>query len=253
MTVKFSTGLRDLLNGKVGVVKGAIIGAGLTFVDGGLGLADSITDDNSGFIAADFVVGDVLFVQGATTTANDTACTGAVLTAVTTGTITFATATVNTGEDAPAGCVVAVAKGGSLKDTMKDGKLMIYTGSPPSDPDDGVGTATLLVTITESAGTFVAGAYGNGLEFENDPTDGVIEKMSTETWQGAAVASGVAGFFIFVGNATDALGSSTTLPRIVGSVGLSGADLVIGSTNIVSGRTYTIDEFTLTLPMYYGA
>jgi len=129
---------------------------------------------------------------------------------------------------------------------------MIYTGAAP-DPDDGVGSATLLVTITESSGTFVAGAYGNGLEFENDPTDGVIEKMSTETWSGAAVATGVAGFFIFVGNATDALGSSTTLPRIVGSVGLSTADLVVPSTSIVSGRTYTIDEFTFTLPEYYGA
>jgi len=252
MTVKFSTGLRDALNGFDGVVKGAIVGATLDFVDNGAS-PDSITDSNNAFITQGFAVGDVLHVQGATTAGNNTQITGERIVSVVAGTITFATNKVANAEVMPAGGFVAVAKGGSLKDTMKDGKLMIYTGSPPSDPDDGVGTATLLVTITESAGTFVAGAYGNGLEFENDPTDGVIEKMSTETWQGAAVASGVAGFFIFVGNATDALGSSTTLPRIVGSVGLSGADLVIGSTNIVSGRTYTIDEFTLTLPMYYGA
>jgi hypothetical protein len=253
MTVKFSTGLRDILNGYEATIKGAVIGAGLTFVDGGPGLADTITDSGTGFVTAGFAPGDVLFVQGCTTPANVTGLSGERIVGVAAGTLTMATALVDTGEIGAVGTVVACCKGGSLKDAMKDGKLMIYTGSPPSDPDDGVGTATLLVTITESAGTFVAGAFGNGLEFENDPTDGVIEKASGETWQGAAVASGVAGFFIFVGNATDALGSSTTLPRIVGSVGLSGADLVIGSTNIVSGRTYTIDEFTLTLPMYYGA
>ena len=251
MIVKFSTGLRDILNGFEGVVKGAIVGATLDFVDNGAS-PDSITDSGSGFITQGFAVGDVLHVQGATTAGNNTQITGERILSVVAGTITIATNKVANAEVMPAGGFVAVAKGGSLKDTMKDGKLMIYTGAAP-DPDDGVGSATLLVTITESSGTFVAGAFGNGLEFENDPTDGIIEKASGETWSGAAVATGVAGFFIFVGNATDALGSSTTLPRIVGSVGLSTADLVVPSTSIVSGRTYTIDEFTFTLPEYYGA
>ena len=251
MTVRFSTGLRDLLNGYEATIKGAIVGAGLTFVDNG-GSPDSITDSGSGFISQGFAPGDVLHVQGATTAGNNTQITGERILTVAAGTITFATAKVANGEAMPAGGFVAVAKGGSLKDIMKDGKLMIYTGSAP-DPDDGIGTATLLLTITESSGAFVAGAFDNGLEFENDPTDGVIEKASGETWSGVAAASGIAGFFIFVGNATDALGSSTTLPRIVGSVGLSTADLVVPSTSIVSGRTYTIDEFTFTLPEYYGA
>jgi hypothetical protein len=56
-----------------------------------------------------------------------------------------------------------------------------------------------------------------------------------------------------VANPTDAGASSTTLPRIDGSVGVSGADLNISNTVLVVGRTYTIDTFVLTLPEYYGA
>jgi hypothetical protein len=58
---------------------------------------------------------------------------------------------------------------------------------------------------------------------------------------------------MFVANATDALALSTVLPRISGSIGVSGADLNISNASIVSGRVYTIDEFSFTLPEYYGA
>jgi len=249
--LKFSTGLRDKLNGMKGEVKGAVIGAGLMFVDGGAG-NDTITDSGNGFITAGFAPGDILFVQGATTPANDSALTDVVLTAVAAGTLTFATGSVNTGEAGAAGTVVACAKGGSLKDVMKDGKLLIYSGSQPSSPDDAA-SGTLLITITESGGTFSHGSADNGLEFEDDPTDGEMEKDSSETWQGTAVATGTAGWFRFVANPTDDLAASTTLPRIDGSIGISGADLNISNTSIVSGRTYTIDTFTLTLPEYYGA
>lgn len=249
--IRFSTGLRDKLNGLEGTIKGAIIGAGLAFVDNGAS-PDSITDSGTGFITQGFAPGDVLHVQGAPTPGNNTGITGERILTVTAGTITFATGTVANAESGDADTMVGVAKGGSLKDIFKDGKILIFTGTVP-DPDDGQGTSTLLVTITESSGAWVAGAFDNGLEFENDPLSGEIEKASGETWSGVAVASGVAGWFMMVGNPTDALGSSTTLPRIVGSVGLSNADLVVPSTNIVSGRTYTIDSFVLTLPEYYGA
>lgn len=248
--LRYSTGLRDKLNGMEGEVKGAIIGAGLTFVDGGAD-PDSITDSGNGFITNLFAPGDKLFVQGATTPANDSGISGKRILSVAAGTITFATASVNTGEVGAAGTVVAVAKGGSLKDVMKDGVIYIYTGSQ-GDPDEAV-AGTLLGTVTVSAGAWVAAAFDNGLEFENDPTDGVIEKAAGETWQFTAVASGIAAHFIMVGNAADALGASTTLPRITGSIGTSGADMIAGTTNIVSGRTYTIDSFAITLPEYYGA
>lgn len=250
--LKFSTGLRDMNNGLQATVKGAVIGAGLAFVDGGVGVADTITDSGNGFITAGFAPGDKLFVQGATTPANNTQITGQRITSVVAGTLTIPTALVANAEGGAAGTVVACAKGGSLKDILKDGVIKVYSGSQPASPDDAV-AGTLLITFTVSSGAFVAGAFGNGLEFENDPLEGVIEKASGEVWSGVAVATGTAGWFRFVGNATDAGGASTTLPRIDGSVGTSGSDLNFGSTAIVLGRTYTIDSFILTLPEYYGA
>lgn len=249
--IKFSTGLRDKLNGMKGQVKGAIVGATLAFVDNGAS-PDSITHSGNGFVTAGFAPGDILFVQGATTAGNNAGCSGQVIQSVAAGTITIPTGCVAAAEAFPAGGMVAVAKGGSLKDVMKDGKLLIYSGAQPTSPDSAV-TSTLLLTITVSGGAWVAGAFGNGLEFEDDPTDGVMEKSASETWQGTAVASGTAGWFMFVANPTDALGLSTTLPRISGSIGISGADLNISNASIVSGRVYTIDEFSFTLPEYYGA
>ena len=251
MMLKFSTGLRDKLNSLEATVKGAIIGAGLTFVDGDAG-ADTITDSGNGFVAAGFAPGDKLFVQGATTAANDSALTGQRIVSVAVGTLTIATGLVNTGEAGAAGTVVAVAKGGSLKDILKDGKILIYSGAQPSSPDDAA-TGTLLLEVTSDGGTFVHGAFGNGLEFENDALDGELEKASAETWKGTAIATGTAGWFRFVGNPTDAGAASTTLPRFDGNIGISNADLNIPNTSIVTGRIYTIDTFKLTLPEYYGA
>jgi hypothetical protein len=251
MTIKYSTGLRDMLQGYKARVKGAVVGAGLTFVDGGVG-DDSITDGGSGFITANFAPGDLLFVQGATTSDNDTALTGVELTGVTAGTLSFATGSVDTGEVGAAGTVVACAQGGSLKDILKDGILYFFSGSPPDDPDDAV-ASTLLLTVTQDSGAFVAGAFDNGLEFENDPTDGYIEKASAETWSGECSTSGQVGWWMFCANATDARGASTTLPRMTGSAGTSNADALLSSTTLVAGRTYTVDAFKLYMAMYYGA
>jgi hypothetical protein len=248
MALKLSTGLRDDLLGLVATVRGAIVGVGLAFVDGGGG-ADTITDSGNGFVTAGFAPGDILFVQGSTS--NDSAVTGAVLTAVAAGTITFATGTVDTAEAGLAGTVIACARGGSIKDVFHDGVLRIYSGSQPTDADAAV-TGTLLIEVTESAGAFVHGAFGNALEF-GDAASGAIAKAAAETWQGTGLAAGTAGYFRICANPTDNGAASTTLPRIDGSVGTSGADLNMTSTTVAVGATYTIDTFQFTLPEYYGA
>lgn len=248
--LKYSTGLRNKINGLQAEVVGAVIGAGLAFVDGGAG-ADTITDSGNGFVTKGFAPGQKLFVQGATTAANDSALTGVRITSVEAGTLTLPTGSVNTAEVGAAGTVVAVAEGGSLKDIMRDGILKLYSGSQPATADTAT-SGTLLVTLTVSSGAFVAGAFANGLEFENDPTDGEIEKNS-EVWSGVGLANGTAGWFRFYANPTDAGLSDTTVSRIDGSIGTSGADMVLASTAIVTGRTYTIDTFKLTFTAYYGA
>lgn len=245
--LKYSTGFRDLNNGYEAIVKGAIIGATVAYVDNGAS-PDTITHSGNGFVTAGFAPGDKLHVQG---TVSNNGVTGTRIVSVAAGTLTVATGTC-ANETAPAGSFIAVAKGGSLKDIMKDGVIKVYSGAQPTSADDAI-AGTLLLTFTVSSGAFVEGAFGSGLEFENDPTDGVIEKASGEVWSGVAVATGTAGWFRYVGNAADAGALSTTLPRIDGSVGTSGADMNFGTTSIVTGRTYTLDTFSLTLPEYYGA
>ena len=81
MALKFSTGLRDMINGLKGNIGGAIVGVGIDFVDGAGG-DDTITDSGNGFIAAGFSPGDTLFIQGSTS--NDPS-SGAVITGVVAG------------------------------------------------------------------------------------------------------------------------------------------------------------------------
>lgn len=252
MSLKLSTGLRNKLLGMqaipVAVLTEGITGSNLAYSDNGAS-PDTITDDGSGFITAGIAPGMLLYTYGSTTPGND--LSGVAITAVAAGAISVATGSLAGSEGFAADTVLVVCKGGSLKDVFRDGVLKIYSGTQPTEADDAV-AGTLLVTITESAGAFVAGAFDNGLEF-GAAASGAIAKSASETWQGVAVASGVAGWFRLCANDTDAGAESTTLPRIDGSIGTSGADLNLSSTTITSGQTYTIDTFSLTLPEYYGA
>ena len=249
MALKLSTGLRNNLLGLQATVRASFQGITGAFVDGGIG-QDTITDSDSGFVTAGFAPGQVLFCKGATTAGNNTNVTGAVIQDVEAGTISLLTGIVSA-EAFIASTLIAAAEGGSLKDVFRDGVLRVYSGSQPSSPDSAT-NGTLLVTVTVSSGAFVAGAFDNGLEF-GTAASGAISKSASETWQGLGLAAGTAGWFRLSANPTDAGGADTTLPRIDGNVGTSGADLNMSSTSIVVGSTYTIDTFTFTLPEYYGA
>jgi len=253
MAIKFSTGLRDQILGLQATISAVCSGAAttLTLVDSGTTAADTITRASGSFVTDGFVAGDKLKLAGATTAGNNTSVTGVLVNTVAALTLTIPTASVTTGEVFAAATVLAAAKGGSLKDILRNGCLWIYSGSQPSDADQAM-TGTALVKITESSGAFSAAAEANGLEFD-DYGGGYIEKCADETWSGTVLATGTAGYFIFVANGTDALGASTTLPRIMGSVGTSGADLNLATTSLVVSRTQTIDTFKITLPAYYGA
>lgn len=256
MAIRLSTGLRNMLASGMAEVKGAVIGAGLAFVDGGSG-EDSITDSGNGFISAGFAVGDVLFVHGASTPGNSTGCSGKVITSVTEGTIKFETGSVANEEAGGTGTVVAVAKGHSIANIFQGGILRFYTGFQPSNADMNF-SGMLLLSLTQNAGSWAAGNYANGLLFEPGTAVGVVRKLSTQNWSGVGVsgagaAPGTAmGSFRLFANASDAGTSSTTAPRIDGSVAVSGADLNIADPRVIGEATYTMDSFSLTLPMQHG-
>lgn len=133
-----------------------------------------------------------------------------------------------------------------LKEAFTNGVMYLYSGPQPANADAAV-QGTLLAIVTEGAGSFSFGTSTNGLNFDA-PVLNVIEKAAGEDWQAACIAAGTIGWFRLMGNATDSLGSSTSLKRIDGSVGISGADLNQPYTTVVEGTPITITEFQITLP-----
>lgn len=132
-----------------------------------------------------------------------------------------------------------------LQTSLANGVINIYSGVQPSSSNDAA-QGTLLLTVTESGGAFVPGAPGNGLNFDTS-IQGVIAKAAAETWQGNGLATGLAGWARFSGNATDAGGASTTLPRIDLSIAQSGGDLNLSNTSIVSGAPTSVGVFQITM------
>lgn len=132
---------------------------------------------------------------------------------------------------------VASPVGNPIQDLLASGIIKIYSGTPPATADAAI-AGTLLVSIDNggSATTF------------GEPASNAIAIAGGETWSVAAVATGTASFFRYVIKATDDGTLSTTQVRIQGTVGTSGADMIIGNTAVTSGATQTIDTFTLTAP-----
>ena len=255
MTLKLSTGLRNKMLGlqatPVAVLTNTSTGTTLAYADGGAS-ADTITRLAGSFVTDGFAPGQKITTVGSTTAGND--LTNITLTSVAALTLSFATASLvgDTSENFAAGTALTAAEGGSFKDIFRDGTIRVYSGSQPADADTAV-SGTLLLEFSVDAGSYTQGTFTNGLEF-GDSSSGAISKSASETWQDAGIASGTAGWFRLCANPTDDGSASTTLPRIDGTVGTtSSSELVIGTTAIVAGRTYTIDTFTFTLPEYYGA
>lgn len=137
-----------------------------------------------------------------------------------------------------------------FKGAFAEGKIVVYSGPPPTDADSAV-QGTPLLNITLASGTFTAGTTngsGNAGISWAAPTLNVISKASGEVWSGVGLAIGTPGWARFVGNAADSGASSTTLPRMDMSVGVSGADLNLSTTSIVVGTPVTVDSLTVTWP-----
>ena len=114
----------------------------------------------------------------------------------------------------------------------------IYSGSQPASADNAY-SGTLLATIY-SDGSAV------GLSWD-DASAGAIAKKSTETWTGAGLADGTAGWFR-IRCAGDTTGASSTKERVDGAIATSGAEMDATSTAVVTAAIQTITSLTITLP-----
>ncbi len=107
--------------------------------------------------------------------------------------------------------------------------------------------ARSAATLTVGAALFSGGVDGAGLNFDT-PAAGLVQKAAAEIWQLTGLDAGVAGWFRLMGNATDSLALSTTLPRFDGSIAVAGGDLQVSNTTIVTGVPATFDVFEYELP-----
>lgn len=119
-----------------------------------------------------------------------------------------------------------------------------------------VTATTITYTINGGSSTTLGGtgatagaAAVNGLTMNYPPTSGIITK-TTGAWQGTAVATGTAGWFRCVCSSDEDNTQDTTAKflRLDGSIGTTGADMLVTSTSITSGATQTINTFQISVP-----
>ena len=123
-------------------------------------------------------------------------------------------------------------------------------------------TATGAFASATNGATGGSGASGlgvaatNGLTMSYPPIAGSISKAGT--WSGTASVTGSAGWFRVLctpnwdangtANISTANDDARLILRIDGSVGTSGADMIVSSTSITSAIVQTASAFSLTVP-----
>lgn len=128
--------------------------------------------------------------------------------------------------------------GDSLKAIFDAGsEIRIYSGTIPSSADDGIGSATLLCTITNGA---------SGITFDTAATGAILQKNPSEVWDGDNVATGAATFYRHVLTADDDA-SNSTAPRYQGTVAVVGADMNLTNVNLVNGANQKLDYHAVTI------
>ena len=111
------------------------------------------------------------------------------------------------------------------------GKVQIYDGEQPANPDVAVTTQTKLAELTLNDPAFGAAA---------DADPGAIATANAITDDSDADASGTAAWF----RAVDSDGTAV----IDGSCGLAAADMILDSLSITAGQTVKINSWTVTMP-----
>ena len=136
----------------------------------------------------------------------------------------------------------------SLDTLLNDGSIACYSGSMPASPADAPGT-TLLGRITKDGTAWTAGSSAGGIKFAA-PSAGIttMSKEPAENWVFTCSTTGTIGWGRFVGNPTDAGGSSNILPRIDFNIGLTGSGAACTMTKVTFtaiGETGTVQTFTI--------
>ncbi|MFA7463082.1 MAG: hypothetical protein WCY59_08075 [Anaerovoracaceae bacterium] len=245
MAVKLSKALAGALAAGAAVINESY-GPGDEIVSFGDGTGTGSTDEIVAAAGTPFVgfhVGDMVTVMTESGT-NDG--TYEILDITDAGTqIEVAAGSFTTENAATAGmATIATARGHSVRDLFKYAVLDIYSAPRPTDPEDAE-TGTLLCTITESSGAFVADADANGLLFD-EVVDGVLAKDAAQTWSGTIAETGTGVWARLYSNAYD---TGEDVGEAFIRLDMDIGDDLDTPTSFTSGQTRTIDEFYIHVPL----
>lgn len=150
-----------------------------------------------------------------------------------------------------------VSGSGALGTIYYQGTIDLYDGTPPADANDAITTQTFIGRITLNGGAFVEGIGTNGLVFDppvisgtGTSKKGILKKPDLAMW--AVVAGTLSGTKTATwgrlrGNATDAAGLSTDLPRIQLTVSdsMGNGELQLTGVAFVTGTTESVGKLQI--------
>lgn len=105
------------------------------------------------------------------------------------------------------------------------GKLKIYSGTQPTDPDTALGAQVLLASLALST-TAAGAASGGTLTFSAISNDASADNTGTAAWFSVT--------------------TSADARVIEGTVGLSSTDMIIDNTSITAGQIVSCSSFVIT-------
>lgn len=147
------------------------------------------------------------------------------------------------------GFVAKILGPSAFEDIFKYGAINVYTGTQPDTADDPARGA-LIARITSDGGPWSHDSSAHGLRFER--TGRFAMNASDQIWRLAGLASGQAGWWRLVANASDTGMYSVTLPRIDGAVGLeadnSDIQLVLPTLSLAVGVQIAITQWYYAIP-----
>ena len=130
--------------------------------------------------------------------------------------------------------------GDDLAAGLNGGVIRMYSGTEPATADASIGTATLMVTISNNGA-------GTGINFEATPASGILSKATAEVWLGTLVATGNYSFYRF-SSLTDDGSESLVEKRVQGTIGVLNEDLLVSSVSKTLGDEQRIDSYAIGMP-----
>lgn len=255
MTVRLSTGLRNLLAGGAGF--GQIFNKGRIEIYTGsqpasadaavTGTLLGIVSASSGAVTKENRASATITVSGSAGSINTV--TVGTLNIIPDGAVPFRTDAATTASD----LCDAINRNGMFEASVSGAIVTVKPHYGAGATFNGVALATTVTTLSAtSSGNLGSGVSPvNGLIF-GAPAAGVVAKLSSQVWSFNGIATGTAGWFRFLSSDTaDAgglLSGAPWYPRMDGSIATSGADLNLSNIAIVTSAPCTIDTFSWTQP-----